>query len=223
MPQPSPQTFIYTPPTEPWIDPVAVDDDIVVLNKPSGLLSVAGRDPALADCLQARVRERFPTATMVHRLDKDTSGIVVMARHKGALAHIGQQFEKRETEKRYIARVWGEVREEEGLIDLPLGVDWANKPRQRVDRETGRPAQTRYRVTGREGGITRLELVPLTGRTHQLRVHLLAIGHPILGDAFYAEGEVLAAADRLQLHAQMLGFRHPADGSMRGYSAPCPF
>ena len=223
MLNPVPTTYIYNPPMEPYLAVVHVDDDIVVLDKPSGLLSVAGKDPALSDCLEARVNERYRPAYMVHRLDKDTSGVIVMARNKPTLSKIAMQFEKRQTKKSYVARVWGEVVGDSGHIDLPLATDWENKPRQRVDYERGRPSQTDWEVISREPGITRLRLHPLTGRTHQLRVHMMMLGHPILGDSFYATGEALAAADRLQLHAEELSFIHPADGMLREFVVPSPF
>lgn len=219
---PMPATFEYHPPTEPWLTVLHADDDIVVLDKPSGLLSVAGKDPALADCLEARVKQRWPTAAMAHRLDKDTSGVLVMCLNKKALGHVGQEFEQRRAKKSYVARVWGEMEAESGHVDLPLATDWEHKPRQRVDHERGRASQTDWRVEAREPGITRLRLYPLTGRTHQLRVHMLAIGHPILGDVFYATGAALAAADRLQLHAEELGFNHP-QGHWVECHAPVPF
>ena len=222
MLNPVPKSYDYRPPTEPWLSVVHEDADIVVFDKPSGLLSVPGRDPALADCLEARARGRWPLAAMAHRLDKDTSGVLVMALNKPALAHVGQEFEQRRAEKSYVARVWGEVAEDSGRIELPLATDWENKPRQRVDHERGRMSITEWRVEAREPGITRLRLTPLTGRTHQLRVHLLELGHPILGDAFYATGPALAAADRLQLHAEELAFNHPSGGWVR-FSVPAPF
>jgi tRNA pseudouridine32 synthase/23S rRNA pseudouridine746 synthase len=160
---------------------------------------------------------------MAHRLDKDTSGILVMALDKKALAHIGQQFEKRQTVKSYVARVWGQMEGDSGRVDLPLATDWENKPRQRVDHEHGRPSQTEWQVIAREPEATRVRLSPLTGRTHQLRVHMLELGHPILGDQFYATGAALAAADRLQLHAAELGFSHPSTGEWLTFSVPAPF
>ncbi|UYQ74167.1 pseudouridine synthase [Pelagibacterium flavum] len=223
MLNPMPKTFDYRPPTDPWLDILHEDADIVVFNKPSGLLSVPGKDPALFDSLQSRALERFAGAGTIHRLDKDTSGIIVMAKHKGAHGHIGKQFEYRQTTKFYIARVWGHVADDEGLIDLPLATDWENKPRQEVNYERGRASQTRWQVVGREENATRLKLFPITGRTHQLRVHLKEIGHPILGDEFYATGEALAAADRLQLHAAELGFRHPSGGEPVVFRSEPPF
>jgi tRNA pseudouridine32 synthase/23S rRNA pseudouridine746 synthase len=215
--------FLYEPPREPWLTVIHEDADIIVLDKPSGLLSVPGKDPRLADCLEARARGLYPTASTIHRLDKDTSGVVVMALNKAAHARIGIQFEKRQTEKFYEARVWGHLADESGTVDLPLATDWERKPRQRVDFERGRRAVTDWQVLAREEQATRVKLMPLTGRTHQLRVHMLSLGHPIIGDAFYAEGEALAAADRLQLHAEMLGFAHPADGRPVRFVIPCPF
>ena len=223
---PLPATFDYRPPTEPWLDIVYADDRLILCNKPSGLLTVPGKDPSLADCLEARVQARYrqhPQTKVVHRLDKDTSGLLLLAFDKAALGALGSQFEHRKVEKYYIARVWGDVAGDSGLVDLPLATDWENKPRQRVDLERGQPSQTRWQVLAREGGVTRLQLTPLTGRTHQLRVHMLALGHPILGDPFYAEGEARAAADRLQLHAEMLQFPHPADHAVHRYVAPAPF
>jgi len=222
MLNPMPESFDYSPPTEPWLTVIHADEDIVVLDKPSGLLSVPGKHPRLSDCLEARVRERWPSAALAHRLDKDTSGILVMCLNKRALGHVGQEFEQRRARKSYAARVWGDVAGESGLVDMPLATDWENKPRQCVDWENGRPSRTEWQVIARENGITRLRLNPLTGRTHQLRVHMLAIGHPILGDVFYATGDALAAADRLQLHAEMLGFHHPR-GHWVDFVVPAPF
>lgn len=214
---------VYNPPLEPWLTVIHRDDDLLVLDKPSGLLSVPGRDPALSDSLMTRAQQRFPKALMINRLDKDTSGVVLMSLNRKAHAAIAAQFERRETRKSYVAVVWGEVEGEDGMIDLPLAIDPDNKPRHRVDRENGKPAQSLWRVLERLAlPATRLSLAPLTGRTHQLRVHMQALGHPILGDEFYAEGEALSAAARLMLHAQEVGFRHP-DGRDVSYAVPCPF
>ena len=222
MLNPVPETFVYDPPTEPWLNIVYEDEDIVVLDKPSGLLSVPGKDPRLADCLEARARARWPSAAMAHRLDKDTSGVLVMALNKRALGHVGQEFEQRRAKKFYVARVWGQLEGDSGRIDLPLATDWEHKPRQRVDHERGRPSQTEWQVLAREPDATRVRLTPLTGRTHQLRVHMLELGHPILGDVFYATGAALAAADRLQLHAEELAFNHP-NGTWMSFVVPAPF
>lgn len=215
--------FHYAPPTEPWLAVVHRDDDILVLAKPSGLLCVPGKPAEHADCLEARAQDAFPGAMTVHRLDKDTSGVIVMGLNRKAHAHLSLQFETRKTEKSYIARVWGSVEDESGHVDLPIACDWPNRPRQRVDHENGRSAQTDWEVIARERNATRLRLLPATGRSHQLRVHMLSLSHPILGDNFYAHDEAFAAADRLQLHAETLAFAHPADGRPMKFAVECPF
>ena len=199
------------------------DDDLLVLSKPSGLLSVPGKDPALADCLEGRARDAHPGALLVHRLDRDTSGIMVMALNRKAQRHLGLQFERRRIGKAYVARVWGEVANMKGCVDAPIACDWPNRPKQMIDRDNGRPALTEWEVMEREPGATRVMLRPLTGRSHQLRVHLLSLGHPVLGDNFYAHDEALRAAVRLQLHALELTLRHPADGRFCTFRDPCPF
>lgn len=213
---------VYEPPLEPYVTILHRDNDLLVLDKPSGLLSVPGQHPALGDSLATRVRETFPQAQMINRLDKDTSGIVLMSLNRKSHAAVARQFEARTAKKSYVAEVWGRVEDEEGLVDLPLAIDPDNKPRHRVDHAHGKPAQTRWQILGRGDNTTRLRLYPLTGRTHQLRVHMKALGHVILGDAFYADGAALAAASRLLLHAEQLSFRHP-DGSDMTFTAPVPF
>ncbi len=216
-----PPPLIYRPPTQPWLRVLRIDADLLVLSKPSGLLSVAGKTPDLADCLEARARARHPGALTAHRLDLETSGVVAMARNPAALRHVNRQFAERRTCKIYLARVAGRVAAERGRIDLPLCVDWARRPMQRVDFDAGKPAITEWRVLAREAGATLLELRPLTGRSHQLRVHLLSMGHPILGDPFYAPPD--RRAGRMQLHARTLALRHPADGRWVRFDDPCPF
>ena len=213
----------YTPPTDPYLDVIHEDEGFLVINKPSGLLSVSGKTPDLRDCVEYRAGQEFGWIKAIHRLDMETSGIITLARNKAALAHIGKQFEKRETKKRYVARLWGNVVDDEGEIDLPLICDWPNRPKQMVDHERGKNAVTRYRVLEREGDATRVEFTPITGRSHQLRVHALSIGHPILGDPLYAEGAALAAAARLQLHAEYLSFRHPVTDEVLEFLSPTPF
>ncbi len=202
---------------------VHVDAHLLALDKPSGLLSVPAKPPGPQDCLEARARTAYPDALLVHRLDGDTSGIMVFARSKLAQRHLNWQFERRQVSKTYVARVAGRVAGEAGRIDLPLICDWPNRPRQMVCHARGRPSVTEWRVIGREADATRLELTPLTGRSHQLRVHLLSLGHPILGDPFYATGAAFEAADRLQLHAARLGFRHPDGGAHVAFASPVPF
>jgi tRNA pseudouridine32 synthase/23S rRNA pseudouridine746 synthase len=198
------------------------DHQVLLVDKPSGLLSVPGKGPDLADCLIARVQAVFPDALLVHRLDRDTSGVMIFALTPHAQRHLGLQFENRQTKKTYVARVWGEMAEKTGTVDLPLIVDWPNRPLQMVDHENGRKAVTDWRVVRKGGGETRLRLMPQTGRSHQLRVHMQALGHPILGDPFYATGP---ARDypRLMLHSETLQFRHPDGGQGMRITAKCPF
>ena len=211
----------YCPPDSP-LDILHADHELLAVNKPAGLLSVPGKGEHLADCLIARLKGAFPTVLLVHRLDRDTSGVMIFALTRSAQRHLGLQFEKRQTKKTYVARVWGEMTERSGTVDLPLMVDWPNRPRQMVDHENGRPAVTDWKVQRVENGTTRVRLMPKTGRSHQLRVHMLSLGHPILGDPFYATG---AARDfpRLMLHAQELRLRHPDGGRGMAFRAPCPF
>ena len=209
------------PPDMP-LDVLHHDHALLLVNKPAGLLSVPGRGAHLADCLLSRVQAAFPEALLVHRLDRDTSGVMVFALSRHAQRHLGLQFEKRQLRKTYIARVWGHVEQREGAVDLPLIVDWPNRPRQKVDHENGKPALTRWRVLKHEDGATRLRLMPETGRSHQLRVHMQAIGHPILGDPLYAEGPA-RNAPRLMLHAESLRLRHPDGGQGMTFRARSPF
>lgn len=215
--------FIYLPPMHPYLDVVYQDDDVVVLNKASGLLTVPGRLPEHQDCLQHRVQRVLPTATTVHRLDMATSGIIIMALNKPAHVHISQQFEHRKTEKRYLARVFGRLKETQGEIALPLICDWPNRPKQMVDHQRGKKALTQYQVLHFDGENTLVALTPVTGRSHQLRVHMLAIGHPILGDRLYAHDQALTLSDRLQLHAQILSLAHPNSQEKMIFTADCPF
>lgn len=214
--------FIYAPSDAP-IEILHEDEALLIVNKPSGLLSVPGRLDEHKDSLETRLRAIYPDTLLVHRLDVPTSGVMVFARTKAAQRHIGMQFEKRQTRKTYVARVWGHVTDDSGHIDLPLIVDWPVKPRQKVCHETGKPSQTDWVVLEREADATRVRLHPTTGRTHQLRVHMMAIGHPILGDRFYADDEALVAADRLQLHAEELVLRHPVGGAEMTFRSEVPF
>lgn len=200
----------YAPPDTP-LSILHADHEILVVDKPPGLLSVPGKGPELADCLLTRLQAVYPETLLVHRLDRDTSGVMVFALTPHAQRHLGLQFEKRQVRKIYVARVAGEISEATGEVDLPLAVDWPNRPKQRVDRENGRAAQTEWKVLKRGRGETRVRLSPKTGRSHQLRVHMLALGHPVLGDPFYATGP---ARDhpRLMLHSETLRLRHPDGG-----------
>ena len=211
----------YDPPQEP-LKILHEDHEVLAVEKPAGLLSVPGRGPHLADCLLSRVVAAYPTALLVHRLDRDTSGVMVFALTPHAQRHLGLQFERRHTRKTYVARVWGEVAEDAGTVDLPLIVDWPNRPLQKVCHETGKQAITDWKVVRRGDGETRMRLPPLTGRSHQLRVHMLSLGHPILGDPFYASGP---ARDfpRMMLHAEELRLRHPDGGAGIRFRSPAPF
>lgn len=211
----------YTPPQDPLVI-LHHDHELLFVHKPSGLLSVPGKGAHLADCLIARVQAVFPEALLVHRLDRDTSGVMVFALTPHAQRHLGLQFEKRQTKKTYLARVFGRVEDREGTVDLPLIVDWPNRPKQHVDFENGKPAVTDWKVLRYEENATRMRLFPQTGRSHQLRVHMLELGHPILGDPFYATGDALNAP-RLMLHAESLRLRHPDGGKGVTIKAKCPF
>ena len=195
------------------------DDSLLVLDKPAGLLAVPGRGEDKQDCLSARVQAVYPDALVVHRLDQATSGLMLMARGAAMQRALSQCFENREVGKRYVAVVEGRLStpadpQDWSLIDLPIIVDWPRRPLRIIDAERGKPSQTRWRVLAFDAAAntTRVELEPVTGRSHQLRVHLQALGHPILGDALYAPAEVQAKATRLLLHAAALQFTHPASG-----------
>ena len=211
----------YAPPHTP-LAVLHEDHEILVVEKPHGLLSVPGKGAHLADCLLSRVQLAFPTALLVHRLDRDTSGVMVFALTSHAQRHLGLQFEKRQVKKAYIARVWGRIAEKTGTIDLPLIVDWPNRPLQKIDHEAGRPAQTDWRVVRTSETETRVRLYPKTGRSHQLRVHCKEIGHPILGDPFYADGPA-RQFERLMLHSETLQLRHPDGGRGMRFTAKAPF
>ena len=201
------------------------DATLIVAVKPAGLLSVPGRGEGKQDCLATRVQAVDPDALVVHRLDMATSGLMVFARDPAAQRRLGDAFASRAVDKRYVAVVAGRMVSSEGEIDLPLIADWPNRPRQHVDPVHGKPSLTRFRVSGHDAAsnTTRVELEPVTGRTHQLRVHLCAIGHPIAGDALYAPSDVLALAPRLMLHAQSLALPHPGDDRRVTFVHPAPF
>ena len=203
---------------------VFVDDDLVVIDKPYGLLSVPGRDPANRDCVPARLQAEYGELRIIHRLDLDTSGVMVLARNAEAHRRVNRQFELRQVEKYYEALVWGEP-EDAGQVELPICVDWPNRPRKIVDPVNGKQALTYYRVLEHhpDKNIARVELHPITGRSHQLRVHMAEIGHPILGCPFYAHAEARAAYGRLTLHARDLQLTHPSTGISHHFHAPTPF
>jgi tRNA pseudouridine32 synthase / 23S rRNA pseudouridine746 synthase len=210
------------------VEPLFADDTLLVFDKPSGLLAVPGRGADKQDCLAARVQVRYPDALIVHRLDMATSGLMVMARGLMAQRALSKAFAAREVGKRYIAVVAGRLAPPPdgwGIIDLPIVVDWPNRPRRIVDHQVGKPSLTRWRVLESGGcdSSTRIELEPVTGRSHQLRVHLRELGHPILGDTLYAPPDVQAQAGRLLLHACALNFVHPLSGGALAFESPVPF
>jgi tRNA pseudouridine32 synthase / 23S rRNA pseudouridine746 synthase len=201
------------------------DAACIVAVKPSGLLAVPGLGERGQDCLSAQVQAAFSDALVVHRLDMSTSGLVLFARGAAAQRRLSIAFAAREVHKRYVAVAEGCVEQDRGEIDLPLMADWPNRPKQKWDRERGKPSLTRYRVIARDevARTTRLELEPVTGRAHQLRLHLLGLGHPILGDALYAPPQVRARSDRLLLHASALRFAHPVSGATMAFESAPPF
>jgi tRNA pseudouridine32 synthase / 23S rRNA pseudouridine746 synthase len=211
----------YNPPQDPLVV-LHEDAEVLLVDKPAGLLSVPGKGDHLSDCLLARVQAVFPDALLVHRLDRDTSGVMIFALTPYAQRHLGLQFEKRMTRKTYVARVWGVPAEKQGSIDLPLIVDWPNRPLQMVCHETGKPAHTDWRLLKDEGDTARVRLSPKTGRSHQLRVHMLSLGHPILGDPFYASGPALQYP-RMMLHSEELRFNHPQGGLSTKVRSKAPF
>jgi tRNA pseudouridine32 synthase/23S rRNA pseudouridine746 synthase len=213
--------FAYDPPDTP-LSILYEDAAVLVLDKPAGLLTVPGKLANREDCLISRLQTARWDALVVHRLDCDTSGVIIFARTKQAQGFLGQEFEQRRAEKTYVARVQGVIAEDAGRIDLPLGSDWDYRPRQKVDPVKGRPAVTDWQVIERGETETRVRLTPHTGRSHQLRVHMLALGHPILGDQIYAPDTTRDHA-RLMLHAETLSLHHPTTRERVTFSAPVPF
>jgi len=199
------------------------DDLLLIVDKPHLLLSVPGRHPLNKDSLITRLASRFPGVAAVHRLDLDTSGLLVVPKTREALSTLGRHFQERQVNKVYHALVWGNVEHNEGQIDFPLIADWENRPRQKVCVKTGKPSLTQYEVIDRRGETTLLKLIPVTGRSHQLRLHLREIGHPILGCDMYAHDTALQASPRLLLHASALQLCHPTTGTSLSAFSPIPF
>ena len=212
--------FTYSPPKSP-VSYIYVDQDIIIAEKPCGLLSVPGKTET--DCMEARVRADYPLSLIIHRLDMATSGLMVFAHNKNAQRHIGLQFEKRFIQKEYLARVWGLIKINEFNIDLPVRTDWKNRPLQIVCHEKGKSASTKVEMISHGNNTSYLSLKPVTGRTHQLRVHLNSIGHPILGDRLYAHDPAFLLTDRLMLHATKIKLMKPADGQWIEFHSACPF
>ncbi|WP_445945181.1 bifunctional tRNA pseudouridine(32) synthase/23S rRNA pseudouridine(746) synthase RluA [Shewanella sp.] len=215
--------FVYQPPTTPWLEVLHQDKDVLVVNKPSGLLSVPGRDPAHADSIYKRVLEQHPNAQIVHRLDMATSGVMVVALRRSAERELKRQFHDRETKKVYYARVAGHLKPIHTRVDLPLICDWPNRPRQKVDHKLGKASSTLIEIISYGKRSTLVKLSPITGRSHQLRVHMMALGHPILGDGFYADSLAKRLAPRLLLHAAELTFCHPYSQASLHFKADASF
>ena len=214
----------YNPPQEPWLDLVYRDDYIAVVNKPSGLLSVPGNQPQYYDSAMSRVKEKYGFCEPAHRLDMATSGILLLALSKAADRELKRQFREREPKKYYQALVWGHLEHDHGVVELPLICDWENRPRQKICFERGKRAVTFYDVLQRyPNNTTRVKLMPITGRSHQLRLHMLALGHPILGDKFYAHPQAKVLSPRLCLHAESLQIQHPITGEAMEFTAPVGF
>ncbi|MBI6630110.1 RluA family pseudouridine synthase [Pontibaca salina] len=213
--------YEYAPPDTP-LHILHEDAHLIAVNKPSGLLTVPGKGPALRDCLIERLREMYPEILLVHRLDRDTSGVIVFALTRHAQRHLSLQFERRHAKKSYLAHLTGQLTPESGTVDLPLTADWENRPRQMVCHDRGRSAQTDWHVLRHEGDTTQVRLIPHTGRSHQLRVHMQVLGHPVLGDPLYA-GTAAAAHPRLMLHSEELSLRCPGTGAEMTFRADSEF
>lgn len=218
-------SYYIVPKCEKDVDILYQDEHLLVVNKPEFLLTVPGRAPENKDCLITRLQQDFPDAVIVHRLDLDTSGILIVPIQRSAMSHIARQFQERKINKRYEAIVWGKVAQQYGSIDLPIKTDWDNRPKQMIHFENGKRALTDYEVMEYMENTqqTRLNLKPITGRSHQLRIHCKEIGHPIIGCDMYAHEEALAASLRLMLHACDISFIHPATNKRLDFSSPVPF
>mgnify|MGYP000123746525 CR=1 FL=1 len=214
--------FIYDPPIDPPYKIIYQDDDLLVLDKPAGLLSVPGRPAEHKDSLSARIQTDFPSATVVHRLDLATSGLMIMPLNHTAHKHLGQQLEYRKVSKTYIADIFGQPVARKGIIEAPMIVDWPNRPRQIIDFDNGKKAVTHWRLLKEKENVSRVLLKPVTGRTHQLRVHMQYLGHPILGDDLYAHDDAYDMTDRLHLHAAKIRFVHPK-GHWCRFTSEVPF
>ncbi len=199
------------------------DEAIILVDKPTLLLSVPGRGEEKQDSVVTRLSADYPGIREVHRLDWETSGLMLLAKSKEAHSELSRQFREREVAKRYTAVIYGVPEQRQGEVNLPLRCDWPNRPRQIVDMQQGKPSQTHWRLQQENKGSSRVELVPVTGRSHQLRVHMQALGHPILGDGLYAHDDAFGMASRLLLHATQLEFCHPTTGIPMSFSAPVPF
>ena len=199
------------------------DTDLLLIDKPHHLLSVPGRHPLNHDSLIRRLQPRYPDVQAVHRLDLDTSGLMVVPKRRESLSELARQFQRRQIEKEYTAIVWGEVAEDRGSIELPIATDWPNRPKQIICDERGKQALTHFEVLKRGNNRSLVKLKPVTGRSHQLRIHMQSLGHPIIGCDMYAHPEALEASDRLLLHATRLKLCAPSTGNWLSAFSPIPF
>lgn len=216
-------TFFYTPSPTPWLETIYQDEMLWVINKPSGVLSVPGKAPEKQDSILSRVHWQYPKAEAVHRLDLVTSGLLIIALNKRAERELRSQFRKRLVEKTYVARIWGHPKNLKGMINLPLICDWPRRPKQMVSFSRGKEALTYYECLTNNQTSTLIKLAPITGRSHQLRLHLFALGHPILGDNLYGDYHTKGLAPRLLLHATELSFTHPLSKKRLSFVSPSPF
>lgn len=219
-----PRPFHIVPPCESDIRIVFHDEYLVVIDKPEPMLSTPGRQPENKDSAISRVQKIYPSAELVHRLDMATSGLMVISLSKLINRELSIQFQKRIVDKTYIAVLQGHLSADEGEINIPIITDWERRPLQKVCYETGKPSQTHYKVLARQDdGSTRVQFTPITGRSHQLRIHSREMGHPILGCNLYALDGSDLRAKRLLLHAQSLSFTHPISGERLHFESPAPF
>jgi tRNA pseudouridine32 synthase/23S rRNA pseudouridine746 synthase len=219
------QPYYIVPKCDKEVEILYEDEHLLVVNKPEFLLTVPGRAPENKDCVITRLQKNYPEAVIVHRLDLDTSGLLIVPIQREAMSHIARQFQERKIQKRYEAIVWGKVKESSGTIALPIKADWENRPLQMIHFEGGKRALTHYRRLDycEKTDQTRLNLVPVTGRSHQLRIHCREIGHPIIGCDMYAHEEALRASERLLLHACEISFTHPATKKAIHVESTVPF
>jgi tRNA pseudouridine32 synthase/23S rRNA pseudouridine746 synthase len=217
--------FVYTPPPDNGLTLLHVDDDLLLVDKPAGLLSVPGKGDDRQDCMIARVQREYPEALIVHRLDMMTSGLMLMARTPDVHRELSRLFADRKVTKHYIALVDGKPENAVGEVNLPLITDWPNRPKQKVDVDVGKPSKTLYEVLDYdiELDASRVKLKPITGRSHQLRVHMMSLGHAILGDRLYASELVKNKVGRLMLHAEHLSFKHPVSEKLIEVTVPSAF
>jgi len=220
MPNPA---FEYNPPQAPWLDICYQDEAFLIVNKPPGLLSVPGRLPEHQDALSTRLQAAFTSCRVVHRLDMATSGLMVFALSAESHRRLSAQFERREVKKRYVCRILGQPPKREGTLKSPLICDWPERPKQKICWVQGKAAITHFRLAYSDKNTTLLFLYPVTGRSHQLRVHMQHLGFPILGDRLYAPASLVAQSSRLCLHAQALALRHPFTGVPLHFSSRVPF